>query len=165
MSIADHESNKDANFCKFCCQLLHSSLAKMLESLWPGMTKPDIVCCPDGHFWWAIYGLGLYIADYPEQALLACIMQNWCPKYISGPSLIICQPTCLYRCTAPPDHLDDDTYGCCSRGHTDVLVQGFELGVLWDEYGLVRDIVVGIISLGLVSTFLVCFCISFLFDD
>jgi hypothetical protein len=165
MSLADHESNKDANFRKFRRQLLHSSLAKMLESLRPGMTKPDIVRCPDGHFRRAIYGLGPYIADYPEQALLACIVQNWCPKYVSGPSLIIHRPTCLYRCTAPPDHLDDGTYGRRSRGHTDVLVQGFELGVLWDEYGLVGDIVVGIISPGLVSTFLVCSCISFLFDD
>ena len=36
--------------------------------------------------WMAIserYGLGPYIADYPEQALLACIVQGWCAKYVS----------------------------------------------------------------------------------
>ncbi|KAG1859497.1 hypothetical protein C8R48DRAFT_748607 [Suillus tomentosus] len=115
---------KDAHFRKFCCQLLHSSLAKMLESLKPGMTTPEIVRSPDGHFRHAVYGLGPYIADYPEQALLACIIQNWCPK-----------------CTAPADGLDNGTYGWCSHDHTEVLVEEFELGVLWNEYGLVGDIV------------------------
>ncbi|KAG2740823.1 hypothetical protein P692DRAFT_201842419 [Suillus brevipes Sb2] len=108
----------------FRCQLLHSSLAKMLETLKPGMTKPEVVCCPDGHFQRAVYGLGPYIADYPKQALLACIVQNWCPK-----------------CTAPADGLDEGTYGRRSRNHTEVLVEEFELGVLWDEYSLVGDIV------------------------
>ncbi|KAG1800687.1 uncharacterized protein BJ212DRAFT_1287085 [Suillus subaureus] len=32
-------------------------------------------------------------------------------------------------------------YGQCSHNHTKVLVKEFELGVLWDEYGLVGDIV------------------------
>jgi len=50
------------------------------------MTKPDVVRCPDGHFRRAIYGLGPYIADYPEQALLACIVQGWCPKSIFIPT-------------------------------------------------------------------------------
>ncbi|KAG1871596.1 hypothetical protein F4604DRAFT_1881075 [Suillus subluteus] len=120
----DNEATKDAHFQKFCCQLLHSSLAKMLETLKPGMTKPKVVCCPDGHFRRAVYGLGPYIADYPEQALLACIVQNWCPK-----------------CTTPTDNLYEGTYGRRSRDHTEVLVEEFELGVLWDEYGLVGDIV------------------------
>ena len=33
-----------------------------------------------------------------------------------------------------------------------MLVEEFELGTLWDEYGLVGDIVVGFISLSLVIT-------------
>ncbi|KAG2116986.1 uncharacterized protein F5147DRAFT_742855 [Suillus discolor] len=121
---ADNEDTKDAHFRKFRRQLLHSSLAKMLETLKPGMTKLEVVRCPDGHFRRAVYSLGPYIADYPKQALLACIVQNWCPK-----------------CTAPADGLDEGTYGRRSRNHTKVLVEEFELGVLWDEYGLVGDIV------------------------
>ncbi|KAG1860203.1 hypothetical protein DFJ58DRAFT_840085 [Suillus subalutaceus] len=78
----DKESAKDAHFRKFWHQLLHSSLAKMLESLKPSMTTPEVVCSPDGHFRRAVYGLGPYIADYPEQALLACIVQNWCPNTV-----------------------------------------------------------------------------------
>jgi len=45
------------------------------------MTTPKVVHFSDGHFRKVIYGLGPYIADYPEQALLACIMQGWCPRY------------------------------------------------------------------------------------
>jgi hypothetical protein len=77
-----------------------------------------------------VYGLGLYIADYPEQALLACIVQNWCPKYVSG-----------------TNDLDGGMYGHRSQEHTDILVEVFELGVLWDKYGIVGDIVVCIIPL------------------
>ncbi|KAL6310202.1 hypothetical protein BKA93DRAFT_814481 [Sparassis latifolia] len=40
----------------------------------------EVTRCADGHFRRVIYGLGPYIADYPEQALLACIVQGWCPK-------------------------------------------------------------------------------------
>ena len=82
--IATYEFRGDVNFRKFRRQLLHSSLAKILESLKPGMTipeLPEVVRFPDGHFRKVIYGLGPYIADYPKQALLACIVQGWCPKY------------------------------------------------------------------------------------
>lgn len=44
------------------------------------MTVPEVVRCPDGHFRRAVYGLGPYIADYPEQSLLACTVQSWCAK-------------------------------------------------------------------------------------
>ena len=44
------------------------------------MTTPEIILCPDGHFRRVIWGLGPYIADYPEQVLLTCIVQGWCPK-------------------------------------------------------------------------------------
>ena len=78
--IANHAHQNDAEFHKFRHQLLHSSLAKILESLKPFMTEPEIVCCADGYFQRVIYGLGPYIADYPEQALLACIVQGWCAR-------------------------------------------------------------------------------------
>lgn len=79
--LATHEFRDDVRFRKFRRQLLHSSLARILESLRPGMTTPEVIRFPDGHFRKVIYGLGPYIADYPEQALLACIVQGWCAKY------------------------------------------------------------------------------------
>ena len=44
------------------------------------MTTSEVTQCPDGHFCHVIYGLSPYIADYPEQVLLACVVQGWCPK-------------------------------------------------------------------------------------
>jgi len=46
------------------------------------MTKPEVVCVPmttlAGYIWsWAIY------CDYPEQALLACIVQGLVCKVLS----------------------------------------------------------------------------------
>ena len=55
------------------------------------MTEPEVLKCPDGHFRRVVYGIGPYIADYPEQVLLTCIVQNWCPKYEAFPFLI-CMP-------------------------------------------------------------------------
>ena len=81
--LATKKHKDDADYRKFRRQLLHTSLAKVLQSLKPGMTTPEIVRCPDGHYRHAIYGLGPYIADYPEQALLACIVQGWCPKCVT----------------------------------------------------------------------------------
>ena len=69
-------------FCKFCRQLMHSSLVKMLKSLQLGMTAPEVIHCADDHFHQAIYSLGSYIGDYPEQVALACVVQNWCPKSV-----------------------------------------------------------------------------------
>jgi hypothetical protein len=49
---------------------------------------------------------------------------------------------CHSRCTAPANDLDSGQYVCRSQAHAELLVEEFELGMLWDEYGLVGDIVV-----------------------
>lgn len=78
--IADKEHEDSAEFRRFRRHLYHMSLRRILESLKPYMDAPDIVHYGDGHYRRTIYGLGPYIADYPEQVLLACIVQNWCPR-------------------------------------------------------------------------------------
>jgi len=55
-------------------------LGAIFHAMSPAMSKPRIVKCADGHYRKTIYGFGPYLADYPEQALLACIVQGWCPK-------------------------------------------------------------------------------------
>ncbi|KDQ50194.1 hypothetical protein JAAARDRAFT_200196 [Jaapia argillacea MUCL 33604] len=40
------------------------------------MTTPKVIQCSDGHFCQAIFGLGPYIADYPEQVWLAGIVSD-----------------------------------------------------------------------------------------
>jgi hypothetical protein len=54
---------------------------QILEPLLEGMSTPVVHCFPDGQFRRAIYGLGPYIADYPEQCLIASVVQMWCPMY------------------------------------------------------------------------------------
>lgn len=40
-----------------------------------------------------------------------------------------------------PNNLEGESIRRCKE-HTEALVEDFELGVLWDEYGIVGDIVV-----------------------
>jgi len=77
---ADNVHASDPKFRRFRRQLFHSSLSKILSSLRPVMEKPEVVECSDSHFRRAIWGLGPYIGDYPEQILLACVVQGWCPQ-------------------------------------------------------------------------------------
>ncbi|KAF5372219.1 hypothetical protein D9758_004938 [Tetrapyrgos nigripes] len=124
--LAIPKTSKDyagsAEFRKFRRQLFHTSLEHVLSSLKPFMEKPRVTRCPDGHYRRVIYGLGPYIADYPEQALLACIVQNWCP-----------------RCTARPENLDRPA-GRRSHEHTDTVSEGCSLKEVWDNYGIVADL-------------------------
>jgi hypothetical protein len=78
--LADHEHEDTLEFRKFRRQVFHTSLGVIYEPLRPGMTTPEVVQCPDGHYRKAIYGLGPYIADYPEQVALAGVVSGWCPK-------------------------------------------------------------------------------------
>ena len=74
---------KYGNNGKFHCfqhQLFHTALAWILGGLKESMTTPEVVRCLDGHYCWDIYTFGPYIGDYPEQVLLANIVQMWCPK-------------------------------------------------------------------------------------
>ena len=54
---------------------------------------------------------------------------------------IIPAPDLIIRCTARQNDLDGGG-GLRFRDHTELLVSEYELGVLWDEFGLVGDIVV-----------------------
>ncbi|KAJ7627285.1 hypothetical protein FB45DRAFT_979682 [Roridomyces roridus] len=111
-------------FQRFCRQMYHASLALIPEPLKAYMTRPDIVRCPDGHLRRVIYGIGPYIADYPEQVWLATIVQNWCPK-----------------CDAMPANLDAENARLRSRTKTEALITCFDPGILWDDYGIRADIV------------------------
>ncbi|KAG1830978.1 hypothetical protein DFJ58DRAFT_719599 [Suillus subalutaceus] len=108
---------------KYHWQLFHSSISKILENLRPGMTKPEVVRFGDGHYQRVIYGLGPYIADYEEQVLLVCIVRSWCP-----------------RCMSHRKNLDSESL-CRNRDHTEALVEEVNSTDLWDEYGIINDLV------------------------
>ncbi|KAI6162860.1 hypothetical protein EDD17DRAFT_1776420 [Pisolithus thermaeus] len=120
----DKEFEADPEFHTFQRHLFHTSLEAIFHAMHPAMTKPQSVKCADGHYHRAIYGLGPYIADYPEQALLACIVQGWCPK-----------------CTAHQTHLDHDPNAILhNHEYTQLLMDSFAAHVLWQKYGIVDDI-------------------------
>ncbi|KAI0640437.1 hypothetical protein C8Q79DRAFT_452272 [Trametes meyenii] len=111
-------------FRRFRRQLFHTSIAAILQSLKPGMTHPEVVQCPDGHFRRAVWAIGPYIADYPEQVLVANIVQGWCPA-----------------CLKFPTKLDSEELGQRrARVHTEALLETFEPATLWHDYGVVADV-------------------------
>ena len=77
---ADKAHANDVDFRQFRRKLFHVSLSYILQSLRHGEVTPEVFRCPDGHFRRVIWGIGPYIADYPEQVLLACIVKNWCAR-------------------------------------------------------------------------------------
>ncbi|KAF8168552.1 hypothetical protein B0H34DRAFT_855228 [Crassisporium funariophilum] len=123
----DREEQDSAEFRKFRRQLFHSSLTHILSPLKPWMEKPRVTLCGDGYYRRVIYSLGPYIADYPEQCLLACIVSGWCP-----------------RCTAFSGDLDGDPDKAIqqSHEHTDALFEAFggDMKDMWDGYGIIGDI-------------------------
>ncbi|KAF7296170.1 hypothetical protein HMN09_01085500 [Mycena chlorophos] len=77
------EYAKSNDFRKFRRQLFHSSIRRVLDSLKEYMTKPKVTRCADRYFRRAIYGIGPDISDYPEQCLITCVVQGYCPICLS----------------------------------------------------------------------------------
>ena len=78
VQVGPHERTS-VEYQQFCRQLYHACLAYVYQPLKHAMTVPEVVRCPDGHFRCAIFSIGPYIADYPEQVWLTAIVNNWCP--------------------------------------------------------------------------------------
>ena len=105
------------------------------------MSTPAIYRCPDGHFHRVIFGIGPFIADYPEQVMLAGIKQGWCPRWASFPySKAFKMTIILLRCTALPANIDGAA-GIHQHRLTDALLDTFSSKLLWDEYGIDAEII------------------------
>ncbi|KAF9501415.1 hypothetical protein BDN71DRAFT_1426544 [Pleurotus eryngii] len=87
---SDWKYDGDPDFRTFKHQLYHSSVAAVLGHIKSSMKTPVVRWCLDGHFRRMIFDLEPVIADYPEQVLLAGIVQGWCAK-----------------CTGLPENLDN----------------------------------------------------------
>ncbi|KAF8875258.1 hypothetical protein CPB85DRAFT_1378657 [Mucidula mucida] len=110
---ADRQYDGDVAYRNFKRQLYHESIASILRPLKPAMEVPVVRRCPDGHFRRVIYDLAAYIADYPEQVLLAGVVSGWCPKYVCSTVSIDCEYT---------EKLSDEFGGEGTR--------------LWDNWGI-----------------------------
>ncbi len=80
--LAEKEHRSSGKYQNYRRQIFHTSLSVMLDQLKPAFTIPEVVLCGDGFYQQIIYRLGPYIADYPEQCLVACIVQGWCPRCV-----------------------------------------------------------------------------------
>ncbi|KAF7977691.1 hypothetical protein HWV62_2942 [Athelia sp. TMB] len=116
-----HRDSRD--YQRFTRQLYHSCLARLFQPLKAGMTVPEIVQCADGYSRRVIYGLGPYIADYPEQVWLASVVQNWCPK-----------------CMAHPGRLDAEHARRRTQEMTDLYIASFDAAVVWKDFGIRSDV-------------------------
>ena len=129
-------------FCLFKHQLYHILLLGILQSLKLAMSMPEIIWFGDGHYHCVIYGLGPYIADYEEQVLLSCVVQNWCPRYVIVALLIwLLNDIDILRCLSFQDQLDMDSLPHCQE-HTEALIEEFDLDILWEQYGIISQLVV-----------------------
>ena len=79
-AVGERNVEDSDEFRIFKKQLYHHAIAYILSPLRPGMTTPHVLQCPDGHLRHAIFELGPFIADYPDQVYLSGIVQGWCPK-------------------------------------------------------------------------------------
>ncbi|KAF9538101.1 hypothetical protein CPC08DRAFT_651550 [Agrocybe pediades] len=120
---SERKYDEDGTFRKFRKQLYHDSIAAILASLRDGMVHPVVLHSPDGHYRRWIFDLAGFIADYPEQVYLAGTVSNWCPK-----------------CTALPSDLDGPRT-IRTRSLTDQLKDTLDAKVLWNEYGIDKDVV------------------------
>ncbi|KAG1766610.1 hypothetical protein EV702DRAFT_980766 [Suillus placidus] len=119
------EHNDNIKYRNFRRQLFQRSLAKIFESVKPFMDTFDVAHFPDGHFRRIVYGLGPYIADYPEQLILSGVMQNWCLRCLANRKDLDGAQPCLHR----------------REAHTELLVEQLTYKQAWYEYGIIADVV------------------------
>lgn len=107
------------------------------------MEKPKVIECADGHYRRVIWGLGPYIGDYPEQTLLTCVVQGWCPR-LARAQLLVLRLIILCRCRAFPGNLDNENEYQRRRTKdiTEALIYTYNVPILWSEHGIISDVVV-----------------------
>ena len=100
--------------------------------------------CPDRHFCRVVFGIGPYIADYPEQVLISGIVQNWCGRFVLASYYFL-----IALRTYSPDvllSLNNLDGGGASRTLeiTQALTEEFPLSILWDKWGINANIVISV---------------------
>ena len=114
-------------------------LRTILKKLEQYMAKWDIVRCADNHFHWVIYGIGLYITDYPEQVLVVGIVNSWCPAYLNS---LLVRLVCLqnYGCDGPSMNLNTTNAALRTREKAERLFETKSNDKLWFDHGLIGDL-------------------------
>ncbi|KAF8504076.1 hypothetical protein JB92DRAFT_3206668 [Gautieria morchelliformis] len=99
-------------------QLFHYCMCTILSRMVNASASGVDVLCADGAIRKVFPVLAAYVADFPEQALVACVKENWCPICKCYPedrgdplaTIFADDPGTLFRC--PADHIQHiDTDG------------------------------------------------------
>ncbi|KAI0289103.1 hypothetical protein B0F90DRAFT_1672605 [Multifurca ochricompacta] len=80
---SDRRYDDDPEFRKFKCQLYHASLSAILRMLLPGMTKPAIRRCPDGHYSSRLVSKP-FTNDFPHADIHAMLSPDLLHQVIKG---------------------------------------------------------------------------------
>jgi len=142
-NLADQENKDDPRFGNLVGNSFIPHYLRSFDPLKPRMTTPEVTRCPDGHFRRVIYGLGPYIADYPE-ASSACIALCKMVPMVHSDTYLSFIVTLFYN--------SEQVYSEARRPrwrrraplheHTNALLDLLDLKTLWDDYGIVGDIIV-----------------------
>lgn len=116
------------------------------------METPEVFLFGDGYYRRVVYGMGPFIGDYPEQVLVACVVQGWCARDVFCLSFAIFNVHDLtlvlpHRCTASNKNLDG-AGGRRSKEHTEEMRKAMGTQQMWDQYGVVYDVTVSSLPLG-----------------
>ena len=134
---------KDGEFCHCHHQIFHLSISCILQSLKPTMSEPKVVCCRDSHYhhtiyvqsWslhWGLPGTVPPVLYHPRMVCKVSVTNLMC--YL----LMIC----IYRCTAKDTDLKAEDTACHHQEFTEALIEEFSDAKLWDEWGLVGDVII-----------------------
>jgi hypothetical protein len=114
----------------------------MNSSIKPYMTTWDIVRCADYHFRRVIYGLGPYIADYPEQSTAAGTVYGWCVTFVLYNPLSSDLLMHVFRCDADPTNLDGSPAELRTLAQYLMLLDSEDEDTLWFGHGIVPGFLV-----------------------
>ena len=131
LPIGNFECFNDKNRKVMHYQTFHTHMSFILRSLITASEKRVLMACADNklHQVWPV--VTAYIANYPEQCLVACCMENWYPIGHIPPALWGSHQPCKPRSKEKTLHLLK-AYECGTLSVGDLWVVSFSITI--DSY-------------------------------